>query len=107
MLGFVNKNDPEVVELRRRAWDILRRRGKAAFVLQVGLLRWGGVMFVIFAGMNIVASAVSNHLDRLPSLLVFNAVIWSGAGLLLGLYLWGKNERNYLQQSGQASQRSK
>ena len=104
MIKFVNKRDPEIVELRRRAWELLRRRGKAAFVLRVGLLRWGGAMFFVFAGMNVMAAAVSNHLDRLPSLLLFNFVIWSIGGLLLGLWMWRKNEKIYLPCSAQAPQ---
>ena len=62
-------------------------------------------MFLVFAGMNVMAAAVSNHLDRLPSLLLFNAVIWSIGGLLLGLWMWRKNEKTYLQYSAQAAQR--
>lgn len=106
MIKFVRKDDPEVVELRRRAWEIMRGHGKIAFVLHVGLLRWGGIMFLIFAGVNIMALAISNHLERLPYLLLLNALIWSTAGLLYGLYLWRKNEKNYLRNFGQASQPS-
>lgn len=103
---FVNKNDPAFEEQQRQAWQKMRQRGKAVFVLQRGVLVWGGLMFLFFACLNTFAMYITNHMDHLPGLLWFNAIIWSFGGLFWGLWIWRKFERRYPTQAPSASDKN-
>jgi hypothetical protein len=96
---IVNKDDPVFKEQQRQAWQRIRQSGKAAFVLKRGLLRWGGMMFLIFAAFDVVGFYLTDHqqyvLDYMPVLLVVNAIIWSLCGLAWGFWAWNKCERLY------------
>jgi hypothetical protein len=94
-LKIVNKNDPAFKEQQRQAWRRMSQNGKASFVLKRGLLFFGGVMFLVFAGLNAIALYATGHMEFLPILLMFNAILWSICGLAWGFWVWNKGEKLY------------
>ena len=74
-----------------RKWEKKRRHGKRAFIFYRGLLKWGGIMFILTTCTNVFV----RH-QKLDWLSVASSLI---ACLLAG-YIWGRctwvlNERRF------------
>ncbi|GAB3267338.1 hypothetical protein [Chitinimonas naiadis] len=68
-------------------WQQLERRGFVLFVLDIGLLRWGLPMCVLFTlapvllSFPVPATLTTDFVFR-------NAAIWGSAGLFYGVAMW-------------------
>lgn len=71
-----------------KKWHETRKLGRNKYVLRVGILQYGLIMFCIFVGI---------YASRGPFLFIvsLNAIIWSVAGLLVGFFTWHLNEKKY------------
>lgn len=76
------------------AWAKVREQGAWRFVLSVGLLRYGGLMFVVTSLLSPFVRQSSEML--LPERLAMNAAVWAVAGLAWGALTWYFGERNFL-----------
>ncbi len=89
-IKVAKKGDPDFL----RAWQKIRERGKASFILKRGLFS-GGSMFVIFASVSTFFAYQQDHMNYLPGLFLFYAIGSSITGLFAATRIWGKGERLY------------
>lgn len=80
-----------VFNQQRRAWEEKRRRGRRAFILYRGMLKWGGIMFFL----TLFTNVFGRH-RKLDWLFVVSALIACPfAGFLWARSMWFLNERRY------------
>lgn len=68
-------------------WRQLEQRGFVLFVLDIGLLRWGLPMCVVFTVLPLLFS-LPMPARLTPEFVLRNAAIWGSAGLLYGAAMW-------------------
>lgn len=76
---------------QRRKWEKKRRRGKQSFVLYYGVLKWGGIMFVLTNISNVLARHQKLEWHSLVSLLIACPV----AGYVWARCTWAINEERF------------
>ena len=69
-------------------WKRMRQLGKARYILQTGVLRWGMTMFIV---MTFVINIRPESLKGVAVALT----IWAFGGLLFGWLTWEVGERRY------------
>ena len=78
----------------QKAWRSTRAKGKPHFVLVMGVLAWGGPMFLIMAG----GPALFGWPYPVTATLWYwigHTALWAVAGLLYGLWVWHASERKF------------
>src|ERR1035437_6884283 len=80
-----------VFNRQRKAWDKKRRYGKQSFILYRGVLRWGGIMFVLTMITNVLARHMKVEWPLVVSLLIASPF----AGYVWARCIWYVNERRY------------
>jgi hypothetical protein len=80
-----------VFNRQRRKWEKKRRRGKRSFIFYRGVLRWGGIMFVLTTFTNIIV--YHGKLDRMVEISALIACPF--AGYLWAWGMWHLNERRF------------
>jgi 4-hydroxybenzoate polyprenyltransferase len=76
---------------QRKKWGKKRRLGKRSFIVRRGVLRWGGIMFVLTT----FTHALTCH-GKPDGMLVLSALIACPfAGYLWARSMWYVNERRY------------
>ncbi len=74
-----------------KKWEKKRRRGKRFFLYYWGVLRWGGIMFVLTT----ISSVLARHM-KLDWRLVVSLLIASPlAGYVWARCIWYVNERRF------------
>ena len=76
---------------QRKKWEKKRMRGKRYFLYYWGMLRWGGIMFVLTTITNVLAR--HTKLDWLPEVSLMIASLF--AGYLWAWGIWYVNERRF------------
>ena len=76
---------------QRKAWEKKRRHGKRAFILYRGVLRWGGIMFV----MTMITNVVVRHMKVDWQLVASLLIACPFAGYLWARCIWHVNERRF------------
>jgi hypothetical protein len=88
----MTNNDKKAAKLEKRLqeWKIVRQRGKYSYIL-----RWGGLMSMIYACGNIY----HHHLNS-PKIgflsVAYYLTIWILWGFSIGLAMWYGNDHRYL-----------
>ena len=75
-------------------WAIVRRKGKAKFILQRGILLFGGFMFLV---MTFFVQPAQHQWRFTVGSVVASACIWIVAGTFYGWATWTASEREYQQ----------
>ena len=81
-----------------KKWREVRKSGERKYILQTGMLQWGGMMFVAF----FVMYTVQNP-DRVVFNFILNIIVWSIGGFFVGKLTWRFSEKSYqryLQENG-------
>jgi len=74
-----------------KAWEKKRRLGKRSFILYRGVLRWGGIMFVLTMFTNVYG----RHMKMNWLLVVSSLIACPFAGYLWAWGMWHVSERRY------------
>jgi hypothetical protein len=80
-----------VFNRQRKAWEKKRRHGKRAFILYRGVLRWGGIMFLLTTFTNVFGRHMK--LDWLSEVSLLIACPF--AGYVWARCIWHVNERRF------------
>jgi hypothetical protein len=76
---------------QRRAWEKKRRHGKRSFIYYRGVLKWGGIMFVLTTITNVFGRR--GHPRKLDWIFEFSLLIaCSFAGYIWARCIWHVNE---------------
>ncbi len=76
---------------QRQKWEKKRRHGRRSFLLYRGILRWGGIMFILTTITN--HFALHQKLGWLSELSLLAGCLL--AGYIWGFFTWGINERRF------------
>jgi hypothetical protein len=76
---------------QRKAWEKKRRWGKRSFVLYRGMLRWGGIMFLLTMFTNVFG----RHIKMNWLLAVSSLIACPLAGYLWARCVWYLNELHF------------
>jgi hypothetical protein len=88
-LGSLFEPDPA---RRERRLQRVKARGKKRFIIWVGVVRWGGLMFVVTTAPTLFTETPF----RLAiGLVVLKLVIWPLGGYFWGLYMWNICEKQF------------
>jgi hypothetical protein len=80
-----------VFNRQRRKWERKRRHGKRSFIVYRGVLKWGGIMFVLTTITNVVA-----HQGQPDWIFELSALIaCSFAGYIWARSIWHVNENRF------------
>jgi len=74
-----------------KKWEKLRRRGKQSFAVRRGVLRWGGIMFVL----TMITNVVVRHMNVDWQLVVSLLIACPFAGYLWARCIWHVNENRF------------
>jgi hypothetical protein len=80
-----------VFNRQRKAWEKKRRHGKRSFILYRGVLRWGGIMFVL----TMITNVVVRHMKVDWQLVVSLLIACPFAGYLWARCIWHVNENRF------------
>ena len=76
---------------QHKKWEQLRRRGKRSFIVRRGVLRWGGIMFVLTLFTNVFGRHMKMNWLLVVSLLIacpFVGYVWARC-------VWYVNEMHF------------
>ena len=76
---------------QRKAWEKKRRLGKRSFVVYRGVLRWGGIMFVL----TMITNVFARHMKLDWRLVVSLLIACSFAGYVWARCVWHVNENRF------------
>lgn len=71
-------------------WRAARERGFMSWVVQRGILTWGGTIFGV-----LVAIQLASHQDDIAHTLLRSVTIWPIAGVIIGVSTWYAMEWQY------------
>jgi hypothetical protein len=80
-----------VFNRQRLKWEKKRKHGRRSFILYRGVLKWGGIMFVLTTITNVLA----RHRQLSWILVVSTLVACLFAGYVWARCVWVLNERRY------------
>lgn len=78
-------------------WERMRKLGKWTYIFLIGMLGYGGIMFVISLLVN--GFYLSWKEESRTTMILISLGIWAVAGAFLGFLTWYINERNYKKRS--------
>lgn len=74
-----------------QSWENTRRRGKRHFIWWLGVVKFGGLTFLLsMLVKHFTIEAISWRI------ILIDLVVWSVAGYVYGTLLWSGTERSYL-----------
>jgi hypothetical protein len=76
---------------QRRKWEKTRRNGRGSFIYYRGVLKWGGIMFVLTMFTNVFG----RHIKLNWLLVVSSLIACPLAGFLWARSIWYVNENRY------------
>jgi hypothetical protein len=86
----------------------VKARGKKSFVLRVGVIRYGGSMFVLMVVEDLLRKQpFSGRVIEYAFYITINLLIWPLAGYALGLYMWNFYEKKFSEGEDSRSPRNK
>ena len=80
-----------VFNRQRRAWEKERRHGKRSFIYYRGVLKWGGIMFVLTMFTNVFG----RHIKLNWLLVVSSLIACPFAGYIWARCIWHVNENRF------------
>lgn len=75
-----NPRDPA----QRDYWQKLKAQGKKSYILRIGVIRFGGAMFVLMTSADLLRKTASGYVFDIA----INLIIWPLSGYLWGLLMW-------------------
>jgi hypothetical protein len=81
----------KVFNRQLKKWEKKRRRGRRFFILYWGVLRWGGIMFILTMITNVLARHMKVEWRLVVSLLIASPF----AGYVWARCTWYVNERRF------------
>jgi hypothetical protein len=75
-----NPRDPA----QRDYWQKVKAQGKTSYILRMGVIRWGGTMFVVMTALDLLRNAPSSYVFDIA----INLLIWPLGGYFWGLLMW-------------------
>ena len=81
---------------QRQYWEQLKARGKKRFVLRVGVMRWGGSMFVLMTALDLIRKTTRQRtaIDYVFEI-ALSLLVWPLAGYVCGLLTWSALEKKF------------
>jgi hypothetical protein len=76
--------------VQRAKWEKVKSQGKRRFVLRVGVLQWGGFMFIVMTAQSLLRKPPFPHpliVDYVFEIII-GLLIWPIAGYCFGLAMW-------------------
>jgi hypothetical protein len=81
---------------RKRWLQEVNARGKKSFVMWVGVVRWGGLAFLITTAMALFSeTSFRRTVVNCMFLVGLNLLIWPLGGYFWGLYMWNIHEKQF------------
>jgi hypothetical protein len=77
---LTNPRDPA----HRDYWKKMKTRGKKNYILRMGVIRFGGTMFVVMTALDLLRHTPSGYVFNVAS----NPIIWPLSGYFWGLLMW-------------------
>lgn len=77
-------------------WRQVRTRGRKHFIIRIGVIRWGGLMFLAMVAWALLSSVRDRFSITFD--VVLNALIWPFAGYWFGVLMWNVNEKRFAQE---------
>ena len=62
----------------------MKAQGKTSYILRMGVIRWGGAMFVVMTVLDLLRNAPSSYVFDIA----INLLIWPLGGYFWGLLMW-------------------
>ncbi len=89
-------------EASRQRWQKTKARGKNSFTLRVGVLQWGGLMFIAMTAQDLIRKPRFSHqaIYYVADIAV-NLLIWAIAGFFFGARMWSFYEIYFDEQNQQ------
>jgi len=75
----------------RQRWSVTKAKGRKSFVLRVGVMRWGGLMFVAVTATELVRKPYLSPIHYAFDIAV-NLLIWPIGGYFFGRRMWNVYE---------------
>jgi hypothetical protein len=89
-------------EKAKQGWQRTKARGKKSFVLRVGVLGWGGLMFIAMTVPDLIRKPRFQHQTiYYVGEIVINLLIWPIAGYFFGKSMWGFYEMYFGEENRQ------
>ena len=89
-------------EKAKQRWQKTKARGKKSFVLRVGVLGWGGFMFIAMTAQDLIQKPRFQHQTVYHvGEVALNLLIWPIAGYFFGKIMWGFNEMYFGEENRQ------
>jgi len=74
-------------EKATQRWRAMKSKGKKSFALRVGVLQWGGLMFVAVTATDLIGKPRRSSIHYAIDIAV-NLLIWPIAGYFFGRTMW-------------------
>jgi hypothetical protein len=89
-------------EKAKQRWQKTKARGKRSFALRVGVLQWGGFMFIVMTAQDLFRKPRFSHqpISYVADIAV-NLLIWPVAGYFWGKSMWGFYEMYFGEENRQ------
>jgi hypothetical protein len=83
-------------EAKRQRWQKVKAGGKKKFILRVGVLKWGGFMFVVMTALDLLRkSPFPRGVSDYAFDVAMNLLVWPLAGYCFGLVMWRFYESSF------------
>ena len=92
-------------EKSHKSWAVARAKGRSRFILEKGLLTWGGTMFVIMACAP-VFFGVPYRTTPSAWYWVWQPALWASGGLVWGIAVWYTMEWQYKKHEARTAQQA-
>jgi hypothetical protein len=91
-------------EAATKRWQKTKARGKKSFALRVGVLQWGGLMFIVMTAQDLIRKPRFSHRPiYYVADIAVNLLIWPIAGYFFGARMWNVYEMYFGEQNQQRS----
>ncbi|HLX85152.1 MAG TPA: hypothetical protein VKR59_14725 [Terriglobales bacterium] len=75
-------------ETAKQLWQKTKAKGKKSFVLRIGVLGWGGFMFIAMTAQSLIGHPFQHQTVYYVSEIAINLLIWPLAGYFFGKRMW-------------------
>jgi hypothetical protein len=88
---------------QREHWQKLKAGGMNRFIVRMGVLGWGGAMFVVMTLRDLVRTRPPSSTGHYVLDIALNLVIWPLAGYFFGRYLWHHYNKRFSEPGDQSN----
>jgi hypothetical protein len=88
--------------MQRERWRQMKARGKKSFILRVGVIRYGGFMFVVMTTLDLLRDKPSFPVGvgYYVVFILINLLVWTLGGSAFGLWMWRSYEKRFSETGG-------